>query len=166
MLGGWLALLASATFAVSNVSVRRGVITGSVPQGLSVKAPVGVPLFLTLALAAGALGEAFRFAAVPALYLSLAGILHFNLGRYCNYRAINAIGANLAVPVQQSSLLVSLAVAIWLLGERLTPLTILAGILVSLPGALALTLSTDFVLSLVPAPDAVIDAARWAWPRS
>ena len=51
--------------------------------------------------------------------------MHFVWGRYCNYRATRAIGTNLVAPMQQFNLLVTLALAIWLLGEYLTPLKIL-----------------------------------------
>lgn len=130
MLGGLLALLASATFAISNVSVRRGVITGTVLQGMAITVPIGAPLFLIVAVAIGAFPAIFDFAPLPALYLALAGIVHFIAGRYGNYRAINAMGANLAIPVQQTSLLFSLAIALWLLGESLTPLKLLGIVLV------------------------------------
>ena len=57
--------------------------------------------------------------------LAAAGIMHFVWGRYCNYRATRAIGTNLVAPIQQFNLLITLALAIWLLGEHLTPLKIL-----------------------------------------
>jgi uncharacterized membrane protein len=58
------------------------------------------------------------------LTLCVAGVIHFIWGRYCNYRATRAIGANLAAPVQQVNLIISLVLAIWILGESLTPLRI------------------------------------------
>jgi drug/metabolite transporter (DMT)-like permease len=122
MLGGTLALLAAAVFAFSNVSIRRGVLTGSVLQGLSITVPIGIPLFLAAALIAGSLGAVERFTVSALANLCLAGFAHFVWGRYCNYRTINAIGANLAAPVQQSSLLFSLVFAVWFLGEVLTSL--------------------------------------------
>jgi uncharacterized membrane protein len=133
MLGGLLALISAATFAFSNVSSRRGVITGSVVQGLAISIPIGVPLFAVLALAMGSLSAVTEFERLPFTYLCLAGAFHFTAGRYCNYRAINAIGANLTAPVQQTGLLFSLAIAIAFLGEVLTPLRIL-GIVMMLVG--------------------------------
>ena len=47
------------------------------------------------------------------------------------------MGANLAAPVQQCSLLVTLALAIWILGEYLTPLRVLGIVLVVVGPALA-----------------------------
>lgn len=138
MWGGLLALLAAASFAFSNVSARRGVIGGSVVQGLMVTIPIGVPLFLAAVLATGSLGAAGRFSPLATLYLALAGIAHFVWGRYCSYRAISAMGGNLAGPVQQVSLLLTLALAVSLLGEILTPLRILGITLVLIGPAVML----------------------------
>jgi uncharacterized membrane protein len=84
-----------------------------------------VPLFFIAADATGSLDAVGGFPLKAVLALSAAGILHFVWGRYCNYRAMRAIGTNLAAPVQQINLIFTLAVAIWLLGETLTPLRIL-----------------------------------------
>ena len=136
MLGGLLALLASATFALSNVTARRGVLTGSVLQALVVTIWLGVPVFLAVALASGQLGAIAQFTMTAAAYLALAGVVHFVLGRYCNFRAISAIGVNLASPVQEISLLVSLVLAVWLLGESLTALKFLGIVLILLGPAI------------------------------
>src|SRR5690606_15997731 len=52
------------------------------------------------------------------LFASMAGIIHFVFGRYCNYRAIQAMGANLVAPIQQLSLVITLALAVLVLGEH------------------------------------------------
>lgn len=130
MLGGWLALLAAATFAFSNVSARRGVIQGTVLQGLAITVPIGVPLFLVAALVSGAGGALFEFSLRQILFLSAAGICHFTMARYCAYRSVRALGSNLAAPVQRLSLPISLALALWLLGEYLTPLRAIGVVLV------------------------------------
>ena len=51
MLGATLALLSAIAFGMNNAAARRGVITGSVLQGLAVTVPIGVPLFALLCLA-------------------------------------------------------------------------------------------------------------------
>ena len=136
MLGGFLALLSAATFAFETATARRGVLTGSVAQALSITVPLGVPIFFLVAAAFGALGTVLGFSAEAFVYLALAGVLHFVWGRYCNYRASKAMGANLVAPVQQGNLLVTLALAIWILGEHLTPLRVLGIGLVVLGPAL------------------------------
>ncbi len=136
MLGGFLALLSAATFAFETATARRGVLTGSVAQALSITVPLGVPIFFLAAAAFGGLGAILGFSAEAFAYLALAGVLHFVWGRYCNYRASKAMGANLVAPVQQGNLLVTLALAIWILGEHLTPLRVLGIILVVVGPAL------------------------------
>jgi uncharacterized membrane protein len=120
---------------LNDVSVRRGVLTGSVLQGMAITVPIGVPLFFIAAAATGYLGTLGEFSVPAMASLATAGILHFVWGRYCNYRAIRAIGINLATPLQQFNLLVTLAAAVGILGEALTPLRLLGIALVLLgPG--------------------------------
>ncbi len=125
MLGGLLALCSAACFAFNNASVRRAVLTGSIAQGMAITVPLGVPLFFLAALITGNLAAVLGFSPTALAALAAAGIMHFVWGRYCNYRATRAIGTNLVAPVQQVNLLVTLVLAIWLLGEYLTPLKIL-----------------------------------------
>jgi drug/metabolite transporter (DMT)-like permease len=125
VLGGFLALCSAASFAFNNASVRRAVLTGSIAQGMAITVPIGVPLFFIAALVTGNLAAVLGFSPTALAALSAAGILHFVWGRYCNYRATRAIGTNLVAPIQQFNLLVTLVLAIWLLGEYLTPLKIL-----------------------------------------
>ena len=125
MLGAIFSLLSAASFALYSACARRGVITASVFQALAFSVPLGVPLFLLAAAVSGQFTEIFSFGGVNYLWLSLAGIFHFVWGRYCGTRAVKAIGGNLASPVQQTNLLVSLSLAIIWLGETLTPINIL-----------------------------------------
>ncbi len=125
MLAGFLALLSAATFAFNNASLRRGVLTGSVAQAMAITVPIGVPLFFIAALLSGTLALIADFPFDAVLILSGSGVVHFLWGRYCNYRATQAIGSNLTAPLQQVNFLVSLALAMLVLGETLTPLRIL-----------------------------------------
>jgi drug/metabolite transporter (DMT)-like permease len=120
-------LLAAASFGFSNASLRRGVLTGTVVQAVAVSMPIGFVVFVGAAWVSGELWRISEISRASAALLAAAGIVHFLLGRYCNYRSIAAIGANLSTPAQQGTLLVSLVLAIIFLGERLTPLKI-AGI--------------------------------------
>jgi uncharacterized membrane protein len=135
VLGAFLALCSAATFALNNTLARRGVLTGTVLQALSISVPIGVPIFLVAALVTGSLFHVATFSWRALLWLSLAGIVHFVWGRYCNYRAVKAIGSNLAGPLQESSVLIALVLAVLLLGETLTPFKVLGIVLVLLgPG--------------------------------
>ncbi len=120
-------LLAAASFGFSNASLRRGVLTGTVIQAVAVSMPIGFVVFVGAAWVSGELMRIGEISGEAALLLAAAGIVHFLFGRYCNYRSIAAIGANLSTPAQQGTLLVSLTLALIFLGEVLTPLKI-AGI--------------------------------------
>lgn len=154
MLGGFLALLSAAIFAFETATARRGVLTGSVAQALAITVPLGVPIFFLAAAAFGSLGTILGFSTRAIAYLALAGVLHFVWGRYCNYRASKAMGANLVAPVQQGNLLVTLALAIWILGEHLTPLRVLGIILVVVGPALTYERSRSKKKTSVTAADA------------
>lgn len=133
MLGAALALLSAITFGMNNAAVRRGVITGSVLQGLAVTVPLGVPLFALLVLPTGGFASLTAFSGASWAWLTAAGVVHFIVGRYGNYRANQAIGAALSSPFQQMSVLVALVLALLFLDDFLTPLK-LFGILLLVLG--------------------------------
>lgn len=126
MLGGLLAFLSAALFGLNNAATRRGVLKGSVVQGMAITVPMGAVLFLVLCLGTGTLGFVGTFSNRALVCFALAGFAHFVFGRYCNYRAIAAIGTNLASPIQQWEVLVTLALAIVFLHERLTGIAVVA----------------------------------------
>ena len=130
MLGVIFSLLAAGTFAMNAAAARRAVLTGSVLQGLAITIPLGVPLFFAVAWMAGDAGHVIRFPAWALFWFSLAGIVHFVGGRYCNYAANGAIGTNLSAPIMQTEVLITLALAMLLLGEYLTPLRLIGIVLV------------------------------------
>ena len=136
MLGVVLAALSAATFAFNNASARRGVLTGSVAQALAITVPIGVPMFLAAVIATGNLGAVSHFSGQALGLLALAGVLHFVVGRYGNFRAAQAIGANLSGPVIQLSLAITLVLAVLVLKEPMTPLRILGIALLALAPAL------------------------------
>lgn len=132
MLGIILSLLSAATFAFNNASARRGVLSGTVLQAIAITVPIGVPLFFFATLLSGNLGRVADFTPHGLWFLAIAGFLHFIIGRYGNYRASKAMGVTLSAPIVQVHLIVSLALAILVLGERLTPLRLLGIVLVIL----------------------------------
>jgi len=132
VLGGLFASCSAATFAFNNASVRRGVLTGSVLRAMAITVPLGVPLFFLAALITGQLGAVLGFSPLGLAALAGAGIIHFVWGRYGNYRATKALGTNLVAPIQQVNLVITLVLAIWLLGEQLTLIRMLGIVLVVL----------------------------------
>jgi drug/metabolite transporter (DMT)-like permease len=93
--------------------------------------PVGLVVFTIVAALFGELDDIARFSPWSLLMLASAGVVHFVFGRYCAYRSIKAMGANLSAPVTQWSLMVSLVLAIAFLGEKLDLLKLIGiGLLV------------------------------------
>ena len=111
MLGILFGVLAAASFGFNNASARRGVLSGGAIQGLVISMPIGMAMF---------------------------GVLAWVFGQWPTYARITwaevgflaAVGSNLAGPVQQAQLLLSLALAIILLGETLSPFKILGILLI------------------------------------
>jgi uncharacterized membrane protein len=140
LLGAFFSLLSATCFAINNATTRRGVLTGTVMQAMAITVPMGVPLFFVLMLAFGQVGVLARMPWMSIMWLSIAGVLHFVWGRYCNYRASKAIGTNLQGPASQSDIIFTLALAMFVLGEKLTPLRVL-GICLVVGGPLVTMLS-------------------------
>lgn len=130
MLGGLLALVSAVTFAITNAAVRRGVISGSAVQATTLSIPVGVPVFLLALGLGGGFGVFGQLPRPSVIAFAITGVTHFIIGRYANYRAIGAIGTNLAGPVMQFNLVVSLVLAILFLGETLTLLRVVGILLI------------------------------------
>lgn len=111
-----LAFLSALTFAASNTMLRRGVMTGTVAQAMALTVPLGAIIgWGCLAIVDVDWGR--DVTADLAMFSVVGGIVHFVAGRYSNYRAIQAMGANLVAPVQQTSIVITLVLAIAVLGE-------------------------------------------------
>ena len=130
MLGALLALASAATFGLNNAALRRGVLTGGVLQAMAITVPLGVPLFLLVNVTFGSLDSLARFSPPSYVWLALAGVIHFVIGRYGNYRATRALGATLSSPMHQLSLPIALTLALVFLDEVLTPLRLVGFVLV------------------------------------
>jgi drug/metabolite transporter (DMT)-like permease len=121
MLGALLALASAATFGLNNAAVRRGVLTATVLQAMAITVPMGVPFFLLACLLFGGFQALSEFSTSQWGWMASAGMVHFIIGRYSNYRSIRAMGANLSSPIQQLSVPISIILAIIFLDEVITP---------------------------------------------
>ncbi len=120
LLGALFSILSSASFGINTVFTRRGVLGASASNGIYISVPMGVPL---LAIAALLTGQIFGIGVLTPrdyLFLAAAGIVHFLLGRYSNYRATAAIGANRSNPLRSIATPFSVIAAVLILGERLS----------------------------------------------
>jgi drug/metabolite transporter (DMT)-like permease len=125
VLGAILSILSAACFALNIAAARRGVVTGTPSQGTAVTVPIGVAVFLAAAIATGEIARLSSFPPASVGWMASVGLLHFLAGRYCNYRANQEAGVNITAPVVQLQILVTLVLAVAVLGE---PLSLLQGI--------------------------------------
>jgi drug/metabolite transporter (DMT)-like permease len=122
LLGVLYAALGAFTFSLNNVTMRRGVVTGSVLQGMALTVPIGGLSFLLMTVAFGQLGQLLVFPTAAMTWLAAQGIVHFVIGRYCNYRSNQLMGVNLAAPVIQLQVPFAMMLAVVTLHERFTVL--------------------------------------------
>ena len=130
MFGALLALASAAFFGLNNAAVRRGVVKGSVLQAMAITVPFGVPMFLVFAAVMGGFEAMAVWGVAPWVWMTLAGIVHFVIGRYGNYKATQLLGATLSTPIQQVSILVSLVLAFAFLGETINLVNVIGILLV------------------------------------
>ena len=80
MLGGFLALISAVSFAWSNATVRRGVLSGTVLQAVGISLPIALPVFV-VAMLVSALGEIARSgASAPGAFLCWSAVALAGMG--------------------------------------------------------------------------------------
>ena len=129
LLGVLYAALGAFTFALNNVAMRRGVVTGSVLQGMAITVPIGGLSFLVMTVAFGELRQLVVFPAVALAWLAGQGMVHFVFGRYCNYKSNQLMGVNLAAPVVQLQVPFAMVLAVAMLHEKFTTLQVIGSVL-------------------------------------
>ena len=117
MLGVLYAALGAFTFALNNVAMRRGVVTGSVLQGMALTVPIGGLSFLVLTIVFGELHHLVLFPMAALAWLACQGVVHFVFGRYCNYKSNQMMGVNLTAPVVQLQVPLAMLLAVVLMHE-------------------------------------------------
>ncbi len=133
MFGALLALGSAAFFGLNSAATRRGLVSSSVLQGMAITVPLGLPLFVVFAALMGGF-EAMQGWQLDAwLWMAAAGIVHFVIGRYGNYRATQALGGTLSAPIQQLSIIIALILGFCFLGETVNALNVV-GILFVIAG--------------------------------
>jgi drug/metabolite transporter (DMT)-like permease len=127
VLGVIFSILSAATFALNNAAVRRGVVTGTPSQAMAVNVPIGIICFLPLTLLLGELGRIGQFPPAAMAWMAGLGVLHFVIGRYCNFKSSQLAGVNLTAPVIQLQAVVTMVLAVAILGEPCTLFQALGG---------------------------------------
>jgi drug/metabolite transporter (DMT)-like permease len=130
VLGAIFAILSAASFALNTAMARRGVVSGTPIQGMAVTVPLGVVCFLPLALVTGELMRLPQFPIAATAWMAAVGIVHFIIGRYCNFRSNAEAGVNLTAPVVQLQVVVTMVMAVVVLHEPCTVLQMIGGALI------------------------------------
>ncbi len=120
MIGTFFAVISTVSFGFHNAAMRRGVLGAAAVQALYVTVILGVPVLLVAAAINGELTQAASITPRGYALLAAAGLVHFLFGRYCNYRAVSAIGTNRSAPFMATSLLYSVGVAVLFQGETVS----------------------------------------------
>ena len=153
MLGAVFAILSAASFALNNACARRGVVSGTPIQAMAITVPTGVICFLPLAFLTGELGELPQFPRAAIAWMACLGVVHFVIGRYCNFRANSVAGVNLTAPVVQLQVVVTMVLAVTVLHEPCTALQMIGG---------ALIIAGSLITQRAPARTAMADSKQLA----
>jgi drug/metabolite transporter (DMT)-like permease len=129
VLGVLFSILSAATFALNNAAVRRGVVTGTPAQAMAISVPMGILCFLPVALVLGEFSRLTQFSLAAMGWMAGLGVLHFLIGRYCNFKANQVAGVNLTAPVVQLQVVVTMVMAVLVLHEPCTALQIIGGVI-------------------------------------
>jgi drug/metabolite transporter (DMT)-like permease len=140
-LGVVLALIGAAGFAGMNTSIRHGVRPGDPDDGLFTTVIVNVGLFTFLVLVLTALGRLGPMSSVGIGVFIAAGFCATFLGRGLLFGAISRIGAARGSAIKNATPLVTVAIAVVFLGERLSPGAIV-GVTIVLAGVFLLVRET------------------------
>jgi drug/metabolite transporter (DMT)-like permease len=118
MIGSIFALLSAMSFALNAIFIRRAVIkVADISAGILISVPMAVPLLFLIIAFTGQFQSLLNFTWQGYVWLSLAGILHFAVGRTLNYRCIQLVGANIANLLIRSDILISVVIGISVLQE-------------------------------------------------
>ncbi len=121
MIGPVFALIAALSYASNTILVRRAVL--KVPDanlGILISVPMAVPLFFLMLVCTGQTGRILSFSWQAYIWLSLAGILHFVVGRSLYYECVQLVGANIAGILRRTNILLAVVIGTTVLKEPLS----------------------------------------------
>jgi len=121
MIGSLFALLTAIIFALHDIFIRRAVIKVSAAGlGIMISVPMAVPLLFLIIAFTGQMRSILSFSWQGYVWLSLAGIFHFVVGRSLSYECIQLVGANITGILRRVNILVTVVIGISLLHEPLS----------------------------------------------
>jgi drug/metabolite transporter (DMT)-like permease len=130
MLGPLLSLISAAFFGAQHVVSRRGLIRGEVFTAVFIAVVLAVPMFGLMVVVTGELPILFNASAWALILLGSSGVIHFIIGRGFIYWSIKLIGSNRASSLVATSTIITVLLAIGILGEPATIGVILGAVLI------------------------------------
>lgn len=165
--GYTFALLSATGYGISPVLVRMGLED----QGPGFSIAGGLVSYTAAALVVGIIilagrqwGHIRELNPVAAKWFTLAGAL-VGLSQGLRYAALSIAPVTVVAPIQSTSAVFRVLFG-WLINREheVFGLWVYLGVLFSMLGAAALTLSTDIILANVSLPQFLVDIAEWEWP--
>jgi drug/metabolite transporter (DMT)-like permease len=144
MPGNLFALGSAVAFGANAIITRRGMLRVSSNYIATISVFTGCLFFLPINAMTGDLFGLGQLSWKAYLFWALSGVIHFALGRTWAYRSIQLLGSNRSNIVTGLSPGVTVALAMMILKERMTPLMGF-GILLSLAGPLLIILKEQTV---------------------
>ena len=138
MTGIVFSLLAASGFAATAVFARTALQRMSAPYGTLLSLFVSTVAAMIIAAVLHP-DELLGIGVVALGWLFLVGFLNFPLGRMFNYTSVTMVGVSKASTVVATSPLFATILAVIILGERVSPITLLGTVAVI--GGVALTLN-------------------------
>ena len=115
------AAISSLSFGLNNVTARRAVIkVVDATAGVLITVPLSLVFFLLILTVMGKVGSIAGFSWQSYGWLAAAGIVHFVVGRSLFYQCVQLVGANIANVVRRINPIVTVILAISVLGEPLS----------------------------------------------
>ena len=140
MTGILFSLLAALGFAATAVFARTALQRMSTPYGTLLSLFVSTVAAMIIAAVLHP-DELLGIGVVALGWLFLVGFLNFPLGRMFNYTSVRMVGVSKASTVVATSPLFATVLAVIILGETVSPITLLGTVAVI--GGLALTLNQE-----------------------
>src|SRR4030042_3254479 len=137
MLGAILGLLSAAGFGVTTIIIRRAMLRVSANYIATLTVVTGPIFFLAAAVLTGEIWKLWHFPCQAHAFLALSGIVHFAFGRSWGYRSRRLIGATRSNIVTSLNPIVTVLLAIMILGETLS-FSMLIGLILTLLGPIVL----------------------------
>ena len=154
--GVFLSLAAAAMLGLNTAVVRRGVLKTSAYNGMIISIPLSIPVFFFISMATGQLNRISEFSSFDYLVLGIAGIINFLGGRYSQFLAIQAVGANLSAPVRVLSALFGAVLGGLFLGEEITLLRGFGIVLIILAPLIAFLKPGEIAVGLFDLPRGIL----------